>query len=223
MADKPLADDDKDVIIPIVHEEVYADAAPVVTGTVRVTKQVHSHDELVNQELRKSHVEVKRVPTHRVVDGPQAVQRVGDTLIIPVVSEVLRIERDWVITEEIHITERLEKEIVEQSVTVNHEQAHIERLDASGNVVGTDNSLDASRSLNDASRSVNSDRAVAARANAAGPELSGAASDVVLEETRSSPESILARRNQAATPAAASDAARPRSIVARRTGRKKGE
>jgi stress response protein YsnF len=126
---------DKDLVVPIIREEVHADAVPVVTGGVRVTKRVENHDEVVEQELRKSRVEVKRVKTDRVVDGPQPVQRVGNTLIVPVVSEVLRIEKQWVVTEEIHITELQERETVQNTVKLNHEQAQVERLDAAGNVL----------------------------------------------------------------------------------------
>ncbi len=129
-----MDDNDKDVVIPVVSEELHADAVPVVTGGVRVTKRVESHDEIVQQELRKSHVEVKRVKMNRVVDGPQPVQRVGNTLIVPVVSEVLRIQKEWVVTEEIHITESQEKETVQETVTLGRENAQIERLDSAGNV-----------------------------------------------------------------------------------------
>ena len=124
-------------VIPIIHEEVHADAVPVVTGGVRVTKSVESHEEIVEQALRKSHVEVKRVITNLVVDGPQSARRVGDTLIVPVVSEVLKIEKQWVVTEEIHITERQEQETVQNKVTLYREHARIERLDSSGNAVST--------------------------------------------------------------------------------------
>lgn len=126
---------DKDLVVPIIREEVHADAVSVVTGGVRVTKRVESDDEIVERELRKSHVKVKRVKTDRVVDGPQPAQRVGNTLIVPVVSEVLRIEKQSVVTEEIHITELQERETVQNSVRLNHEEAQVERLDAAGKVL----------------------------------------------------------------------------------------
>lgn len=132
-----MDEQNKDLVIPIMGEELHADAVPVITGGVRVTKRVESHDEIIQQELRKSHVEVKRVKTNRVVDGPQPTHRVGKTLIIPVVSEVLRVEKQWVVTEEIHITEQEQRETVQNKVTLSHEQAEVERVDASGNVVST--------------------------------------------------------------------------------------
>ena len=128
---------DNEVVVPIVKEELHADAIPVQTGGVRVTKHVESHDEILEQELRKGRVEVKRVKTDRIVDGPQPVQRVGNTLIVPVVSEVLHIEKRWVVTEEIHLTQIEERENVQQIVTVNREKAEVERLDETGNVVSS--------------------------------------------------------------------------------------
>ncbi len=125
-----------EVVIPVLSEELVVDAVPVETGSVRITKRVYSHDELVEQELRTGKVEVKRVPVNRPVDGPQAVLRSGNTMIIPVVSEVLRIERQWILTEEIHITQTEERETVSQTVNVNREMVIVERLDTTGTVVG---------------------------------------------------------------------------------------
>ena len=130
--------DKKDVVIPVIREELQADAVPVVTGGVRVTKRTESHDEIVEQELRKTHVEVKRVKTERVVDGPQPAQRAGKTLIVPIVSEVIRIQKQWVVTEEIHITEKEARETVQNKVTLNRERADVERIDEAGNVIASD-------------------------------------------------------------------------------------
>lgn len=130
-----MDEQDKDLVIPVIREELEAEVVPVATGGIRVTKRLESHDEILEQELRKSHVEVKRVKTERVVDGPQPAKRVGNTLIVPVVSEVLHVEKQWVVTEEIHITELETRETVQNKVTLNGEQAEIERVDSAGNVV----------------------------------------------------------------------------------------
>ena len=125
---------DRDLVIPVVQEQVSVDAMPVVTGGVRVTKHVESQDQVIEQQLRTMHADVKRVKTNRVVDGPQQpAQRSGNTLIIPIVSEVVQVEKRWVVTEEIHITQREEVENFQQTVPVNYERADIERVDESGN------------------------------------------------------------------------------------------
>jgi len=122
-------------VVPVIAEELHADAVPVKTGGVRVIKRVDGHDEILEQELRKGHVQVKRVKTDRVVEGPQPVQHAGNTIIIPVVSERLRIEKEWVVTEEIHITQTEEREKVEQKVRLNEERAEVQRIDEHGNAI----------------------------------------------------------------------------------------
>lgn len=132
-----MAEDPTDYIVPVVAEEVHADAVPIEKGGVRVTKRVESHDEVLEQELRKSRAEIRRVRTNRVVDGPQQPRQEGGALVIPVVSEVLVVTKQWVVTEEIYVTRIEEMERVEQTVPVNQEVAQVERLDESGEVVAS--------------------------------------------------------------------------------------
>src|SRR5579863_6601182 len=118
--------DENDVVVPVVNEEVHADALPVETGSVRVTKRVVGDDEVLEQQLRKERVEVKRVKVEKPVDGPQQPYRSGNTLIVPVMAQVLQVEKRWVVTEEIHITKYEEQETARQTVTVGHEEAQVE-------------------------------------------------------------------------------------------------
>lgn len=124
-----------DYVIPVVSEEVHADAVPVETGGVRVVKRVQTHDEVVEQEIRRGRVEVTRVPVNQPVAGPLQPRREGNTLIIPVVSEVLKIEKQWVLTEEIRLTQIEETQTVTETVSVNQEVADVERTDADGRVI----------------------------------------------------------------------------------------
>lgn len=127
--------DDNDVVVPVVSEEVHADALPVETGSLRVTKRVIGEDQVLEQELRKEHAEVKRVKVNRPADGPQQPYRSGNTLIVPVMAEVLDVQKRWVVTEEIHITKYEESEMAQQTVNVGHEEAQVERLNEAGETV----------------------------------------------------------------------------------------
>lgn len=128
---------DNDIVVPVVSEELHAGAVPVVTGGVRVTKRVHTHDEVLEQELRRTHADVKRVRINRVVDGPQPTRREGNTLIVPIVSEILHVQKQWVVTEEIHISQTEETERVRETVPVSREEAQVERMDETGNAIET--------------------------------------------------------------------------------------
>lgn len=123
---------ENEAVIPIVSEELHARTVPIQTGGVRVIKRRSTHDETIEQELRKGGAEVKRVKTHRLVDGPQPVRREGNVTVVPVVSEVLKIERQFVLTEEIYITQTEESETFRQTVSLHHEEARIERFESAG-------------------------------------------------------------------------------------------
>ncbi|HWF48245.1 MAG TPA: YsnF/AvaK domain-containing protein [Bryobacteraceae bacterium] len=126
-----------EIVIPVVKEEAHVEARPVETGSVRVTKRVVGEDEVVEKELRKERVEIERIKVDRPVDGPQEPYRSGDTLIVPVMAQVLNVEKRWVVTEEIHITKHQDTETARQTVTVGHEEAKVERLNKSGETVET--------------------------------------------------------------------------------------
>jgi uncharacterized protein (TIGR02271 family) len=128
---------DNNIIVPVVSEEVHADALPVETGSVRVTKRVIGEDEVLEQQLRKERAEVKRIKVDRPVDGPQQPFRSGNTLIVPVMAQVLQVEKRWMVTEEIHITKYEESETSRQTVTVGHEEAQVERLNEFGETIET--------------------------------------------------------------------------------------
>ncbi|HEX4229995.1 MAG TPA: YsnF/AvaK domain-containing protein [Bryobacteraceae bacterium] len=126
-----------EIIIPVVREDAHVEARQVETGSVRVTKRVVGEDQVMEQELRKERVEVERVKVDQPVDGPQEPYRSGDTLIIPVMAQVLHVEKGWVVTEEIRITKHQDTETARQKVTIGHEEAQVERLNKSGETVET--------------------------------------------------------------------------------------
>jgi uncharacterized protein (TIGR02271 family) len=130
------------LVIPVLREELRVGIRKVDTGGVRIHKTVRVHDEQVEASLLRDAVEVRRVPVDRVVamsDAP-ATRQEGDTLIVPVLEEVLVIEKRLRIKEEIHITRTAREELRTESVTLRSEQVDIERFEArSENEVTTTN------------------------------------------------------------------------------------
>ena len=58
-------------------------------GPVRVRKFVYEREAVVDPPLLRDEVVIERVPINRVVEGPIAARSEEDTLIIPVLEEVL--------------------------------------------------------------------------------------------------------------------------------------
>lgn len=120
------------LVIPVLREELRVGIRKVDTGGVRIHKTVRVHDEQVEASLLRDAVEVRRVPVDRVVAMSEApaTRQEGDTLIVPVLEEVLVIEKRLRIKEEIHITRTARQEQLTESVTLRSEQVDIERFEA---------------------------------------------------------------------------------------------
>jgi uncharacterized protein (TIGR02271 family) len=113
--------------IPVVKEELDIEKRQVETGKVRVRKVVREYEEVVDEPLVDTHVEVQRVAVNTYVDDPAPARREGETTIIPIHEEVTVVEKKLLLKEEIHITRS--KTIREEptTVTLRSEEAIVER------------------------------------------------------------------------------------------------
>jgi uncharacterized protein (TIGR02271 family) len=119
-------------VVPVLAEELVVDKKRVQTGGVRVHRRVLEHDETVELPLLKEHVDVRREIVDRDVDGPLPIRREGNTTIIPIVEEVLVVEKRYRLREEIYVTRAVREEIHREQVTVRRQEAEIEQLDGEG-------------------------------------------------------------------------------------------
>jgi uncharacterized protein (TIGR02271 family) len=117
--------------IPIVEEVLDVQRHRVETGKVRITKVVHERKEEVNTSRVREEVTIERIPLNRLVDAPISIRQEGDTLIIPVLEEVVVIEKRLRVTEELRITKRRIEEPTSQQVMLRREEVIVERLDPS--------------------------------------------------------------------------------------------
>jgi uncharacterized protein (TIGR02271 family) len=129
------AGESPDRVVPVLAEDLVIDKQPVQTGAVRVHRRVVEHEEAVELPLLKEHLDVRRVAIDREVDGPLPIRREGETTIIPIVEEVLVIEKRYRLKEEVHVSRTLREEIHREQVTVRRQEAEIERVDGYGRPV----------------------------------------------------------------------------------------
>jgi uncharacterized protein (TIGR02271 family) len=124
----PLAPGES-VVIPEVREEARVVSHEVEAGRVRVTKHVSEREELVSAPVVNERVRVERVPVGRTVDRMPEVRQEGDTTVVPVVEEVVVVERKILLKEEIRITrERAVAQSPPQRVLLRDERVHVERV-----------------------------------------------------------------------------------------------
>lgn len=114
------------VRIPLAAERLHVGTRLRRTGIVRVSTRVERRTEIVDPPLRRQRIEIRRRRVDRFVDHPPDVRREGDTLIVPIVEEVV-VTRLKVV-EEIAITLRRSVERRPQRVELRRERAVVERL-----------------------------------------------------------------------------------------------
>lgn len=121
---------DDPLVLPVIVEQLQIQKQLRVTGRVRISKAVHEREQIVDEPLLRRTVEVERVPINRVVEGDIPVRYEGDTMIIPVLEEVLVVEKRLMLKEELHI-KRYQEEIHQpQRIVLHSEDITVERTNS---------------------------------------------------------------------------------------------
>jgi uncharacterized protein (TIGR02271 family) len=119
--------------IPVVEEQLQVSARTVDTGGVRVHKQVEHYERSVDTVRWAEQLDIQAVPVNRIVapDEVPSVRYEDQTLVVPVLEEMLVVEKKVVIREEIRITRSRRAVHETKQVPLRREQVSIERLPAS--------------------------------------------------------------------------------------------
>jgi uncharacterized protein (TIGR02271 family) len=124
-------------VIPVVAEELQVGRQVVETGRVRVTKVVHEDQETVDQPTVTEEVVVERVPVNQFVEAAPAPRQEGETLVLPVLEEVVVVQRKLLLKEEVRVTKRRTESRQPQTVSVRREEVKIERIEGESRGEGT--------------------------------------------------------------------------------------
>ncbi|MGF1634288.1 MAG: YsnF/AvaK domain-containing protein [Phycisphaerae bacterium] len=122
---------DQNTVIPLISEHLRVDKVEEETGRVRIRKTVREEEEHLQHDLLSQDVHVERVPVDKPVenpDRPPESRHEGDTLIIPLLEEVLVVQKRLMLREELHVTRKTHRHKQDQTVTVKREEADVQRL-----------------------------------------------------------------------------------------------
>ncbi len=135
MAASRLSEDDpigRDAVLTVAEEQIEVSKRTISEGSVRVRLETETFEELARADLERGIVDVKRVKVDKLVDRVPATRTEGDVTIVPVVEEVLVVEKRLMLKEELHIRTHTETTTIEQPVTLRRQRATVDRLDAAG-------------------------------------------------------------------------------------------
>ena len=114
-------------VLPLVEETLATHRRTVETGTVRVRTVLQQREEIARAEIYRHAVSVEHVPINREIDVVPEPWEDGDVLVIPVVEEVLVVEKRLMLREELRVRRHREVDQIAQPVSLRSMQAVVER------------------------------------------------------------------------------------------------
>jgi uncharacterized protein (TIGR02271 family) len=120
---------DAPLVVPVVAEELTVEKRRVTRGTVRVHTRVETREEVVDEPLLCEEVIVEHVPVNALVEGEAPTPHDEDgVLVIPILVEVLVVQKRLFLKEEVRITRRRTTIRQSQQVTLRREVVEVERV-----------------------------------------------------------------------------------------------
>jgi uncharacterized protein (TIGR02271 family) len=117
-----------ETVIPLLAEEIEVSRQVVETGRVQVARVTHEREQLIDELLTHQTVEIDRIPVGRQIDTMPTIREEGDIVVIPIVEEVLVIERRLLLKEEVRVRRVRSTERHQESVTLRHHEAVVTRV-----------------------------------------------------------------------------------------------
>jgi uncharacterized protein (TIGR02271 family) len=116
------------IVVPVVAEELAVETERVARGKVRIHKRVETKEEIVDAPVVSEQVVVEHVPVNKLVDDVPPEPRDEDgVLVIPLIEEVLVVERRLLVREEVRVSKRRTTTNNPQKVVLRREIVDIER------------------------------------------------------------------------------------------------
>lgn len=126
--DSPHAHTDQTtLVVPVIDETLTVQIRQRESGVVEIRKTIHERTETVDPPLYAEEVQVERVAVNRFVDAPVPVRQDEETTIIPLLEEVLVVEKRLLLREEVHIRKARREVHNRQTVTLRDERVDVVR------------------------------------------------------------------------------------------------
>jgi stress response protein YsnF len=119
-----------EIIVPLRAEELVISRRRLEGEAVRVATLTREREQQIDEELRHDRVEITRVPIGRRVESAPPVREEGDVTVMPVLEEIVVVERQLILKEEIHIRQLRTTKRHRETVVLREQDAVITRGEA---------------------------------------------------------------------------------------------
>ncbi len=118
------------IVIPVVQEEATIQTHQQDTANIKVQKKVVEVEKQINVPLLQEGYSVEHVPINQFIDHTPPIRQEGDRIIVPVVREVLVVEKRLELVEEVHLIKTTTTTQHRERVTLKKEELTVERTPA---------------------------------------------------------------------------------------------
>lgn len=116
-------------IIPVLEERAEIGRRATEGRTVRVTARTVGEEVAISEPVTREEVTVERVPVGTAIDEIPEIREEGDLTVIPVVEERVKVVRELVLKEEIHLRRNSTTSTHEEQITLRKTQVEIDEDD----------------------------------------------------------------------------------------------
>ena len=120
-------EESRSAAIPVFEEALRVDKTVSETDRLLIRTSVQERTEYVDLELHSGEAIIQRVPVDRVVEATPDIRQEGDTIIVPIVEEIMVVEKRLLLKEEIHIRRNEIVQHIRQPVRLRSEEVSLER------------------------------------------------------------------------------------------------
>jgi uncharacterized protein (TIGR02271 family) len=121
--------------LTLLAEELTVEKEAVEAGRMRVSKHTRTREVAIDEDLLRESAEIETVPIGRQIFEMPAVRHEGETIIVPMVEEVLYTERRLFLKEEVRITRKKTTEQFHDRVTLRYQEAVVTRVQSASEAV----------------------------------------------------------------------------------------
>ena len=126
-----------EIRVPVLEERLEVGTRPIELGEVRLHKTIELFEQVARQPILREDVIVERVEMHQELDAPAEPHMDGDWFVVPIMEEVLVVQKRLVLKEEVRIKKRQVTEEYEVREQLRREHLDVEDATTHG-IVGRD-------------------------------------------------------------------------------------
>jgi uncharacterized protein (TIGR02271 family) len=123
---------DNPIVIPVIEEHMTVEKEVIEAAKVHVRTKVTEEEATVYLPITSELYEVRRVEVDKVYNTAPPVRYEGDTIIVPVIEEIVVVEKRYKVKEEVHLVKHTTETPFMQQVTLRKENVQVDRISPEG-------------------------------------------------------------------------------------------